>query len=61
MFGLKTRVEVFTDMLEKGRFDDILVDADQSDLLIKTMDMFVILLEGGNENDFRILDANDGT
>ncbi|KAK7586146.1 hypothetical protein V9T40_004022 [Parthenolecanium corni] len=58
--NIKTRVEVFTDMLEKGRFDDILVDADQSDLLIKTMDMFVILLEGGNENDFRILDANDG-
>lgn len=53
-------MDVFTDMLEKGRFDDILVDADQSDLLVKTMDMFVILLEGGNENDFRILDSNEG-
>lgn len=46
-------------MLNKNRFDDVLVDADQSDQLIKIMDMFVILLEGGNENDFKILENNE--
>lgn len=47
-------------MLNKNRFDDVLVDADQSDQLIKIMDMFVIFLEGGTENDFKVLETNDG-
>lgn len=54
------RVDSFHDMLNKNRFDDVLVDADQADNLIKAMDMFVILLEDGNENDFKILEANEG-
>lgn len=49
------------DMLQKGRFDGVLVDADQSEQLTKIMDMFVILLEGGTEHDFKVLEPNDGT
>lgn len=48
------------DMLQKGRFDGVLVDADQSEQLTKIMDMFVILLEGGTEHDFKVLEPNDG-
>lgn len=48
------------ELLEKGRFDGVIVDADQSELLTKIMDMFVILLEGGTEHDFKVLEPNDG-
>lgn len=58
--NIKKRVDVFMDMLQKGRFDGVLVDADQSEQLTKIMDMFVILLEGGTEHDFKVLEPNDG-
>lgn len=46
-------------MLDKGKFENIMIDSDHSDQLIKVMDMFVILLEGGNENDFKILESDE--
>ena len=47
------------DLFEKGRLDNVLIDADQSDQLVKVMDMFVILLEGGTEYDFKVLESED--
>ncbi|XKL59382.1 hypothetical protein PGB90_000398 [Kerria lacca] len=57
--NIKKRVEIFTEMLDKGKFENIMIDSDHSDQLIKVMDMFVILLEGGNENDFKILESDE--
>ena len=47
------------ELFEKGRLDNVLIDADQSDRLVKVMDMFVILLEGGTEYDFEVLEPED--
>lgn len=54
------RVDVFIELLNKNKFDKVIVDADQSEQLVKIMDIFVILLEGGTESDFQVLESNEG-
>lgn len=44
------------DMLEKSDIDKVSVDADQTDALLHLLDAVVIKLEGGTEDDLKILD-----
>ena len=43
-------------MLEKNEIDKVSVDADQSDPLLHLLDAVVIKLEGGTEEDLKVLD-----
>lgn len=53
---MQRRVEVFMELLEKKETDKVSVDADQTDALLRLLDMVVIKLEGGTEDDLKILD-----
>lgn len=44
-------------MMEAGRFDQLSVDADQSERLVKLLDAVVIKLEGGTDQDLLVLDS----
>ncbi|XP_071519676.1 serrate RNA effector molecule homolog isoform X5 [Panulirus ornatus] len=54
--NLKRRVSVFTELYEANRMENISVDADQSDQLLKLLDSVVIKLEGGTDLDLQVLD-----
>ncbi|KAK2165819.1 hypothetical protein LSH36_45g11011 [Paralvinella palmiformis] len=54
--ALKHRCSVFNKLLELGRVDNISVDVDKSDGIVKLLDAAVILMEGGTEFDLKILD-----
>lgn len=43
-------------MMDEGRFDQVTIDADQSEKLVKLLDTVVIKLEGGTEIDLNVLD-----
>jgi hypothetical protein len=49
-------VEVFLEMLDSKEIDKVSVDADQTDILLHLLDAVVIKLEGGTEDDLKILD-----
>ena len=49
---MKTLMEV----MGEGRFDQVTIDADQSEKLVKLLDTVVIKLEGGTELDLQVLD-----
>lgn len=44
------------ELLEQGELDKVSVDVDKSDKLIRLLDTVVIKLEGGTEEDLKILD-----
>lgn len=44
-------------MLKLGEIDKVSVDADQADALLHLLDAVVIKLEGGTEEDLKVLDA----
>lgn len=50
------RVSVFGELFEMNRMENISVDADQSDQLLKLLDSVVIKLEGGTDLDLQVLD-----
>lgn len=50
------RVSVFCELFEMNRMENISVDADQSDQLLKLLDSVVIKLEGGTDLDLQVLD-----
>ncbi|XP_047505088.1 serrate RNA effector molecule homolog isoform X2 [Pieris napi] len=54
--ALKNRLNVFLELLEQGELDKVSVDVDKSDKLIRLLDTVVIKLEGGTEEDLKILD-----
>ncbi|RXG59961.1 Serrate RNA effector molecule-like protein [Armadillidium vulgare] len=54
--NLKRRVSVFCELEEMKRMENISVDADQSDQLLKLLDSVVIKLEGGSDFDLLVLD-----
>ncbi|XP_031784780.1 serrate RNA effector molecule homolog isoform X3 [Nasonia vitripennis] len=54
--ALKKRVEVFLEMLNNNEIDKVSVDADQTDSLLHLLDAVVIKLEGGTEEDLKVLD-----
>ena len=53
--SLHNRVEVFNKFLKQGKFDNVTVDNDQSDSIVKLLDSVVILLEGGNDFDLQVV------
>lgn len=55
-FASQRRVSVFTELYEANRMENISVDADQSDQLLKLLDSVVIKLEGGTDLDLQVLD-----
>merc|ERR1712113_1332182 len=52
--GLNSRVEVFSKFLKDGKFDNVTVDNDQADSIVKVLDSVVILLEGGTDFDLQV-------
>ena len=56
---LKKRVEVFQQFLESGMIDDLQMDCDAQDSLIRILDSVVIKLEGGTDFDLKSLDLPD--
>ncbi|KAL5285783.1 SRRT family protein [Megaselia abdita] len=53
---LQRRVEVFTELLDKDLITAVSADTSQSEPLIKLLDTVVIKLEGGTEDDLKVLD-----
>ncbi|KAI0238154.1 Serrate RNA effector molecule-like protein, partial [Lamellibrachia satsuma] len=54
--ALKRRNNVFSKIVELGYLDGVSLDIDHSDVLVKLLDAAVILMEGGDEEDLKILD-----
>lgn len=52
--SLLKRGKVFSDFWEQKKFQDVSVDVDKADQLTRVLDKVVIVLEGGNENDFKV-------
>ena len=52
--ALNSRVEVFSKFLKQDKFDNVSVDNDQSDSIVKLLDSVVILLEGGTDFDLQV-------
>lgn len=50
-------MDVFLDLLESGNIERISVDIEQSDQILRLLDSVVIKLEGGTEEDLKILDV----
>ncbi|CAH8837923.1 unnamed protein product [Trichobilharzia szidati] len=57
--AVRHRLEVFMELLQKGFFENHSVQMDNSENLIKLMDAVVIKLEGGSNEDLKILDEVD--
>lgn len=53
---LQKRATVFTDVLSAGLVTTVNVDTTQSDKLLRLLDTVVIKLEGGTEEDLKVLD-----
>ncbi|XP_054736326.1 serrate RNA effector molecule homolog isoform X2 [Anastrepha obliqua] len=53
---LKRRVDVFNEVLENGQVKTVSVDTSQTDPLLRLLDTVVIKLEGGTDDDLKILD-----
>jgi len=45
--------------MESGWFDNLLLDIDKADAIVKMLDAAVIKMEGGTENDLRILEQEE--
>lgn len=56
IFKFQRRVEVFNELLDKDLVTSVSVDTAQSEPLIKLLDTVVIKLEGGTEDDLKVLD-----
>lgn len=56
MFTVQRRTDVFLELLENGTISSVKVDSSQSDALVRVLDTCVIKLEGGTDEDLKILD-----
>ncbi|CAH8457014.1 unnamed protein product [Dicrocoelium dendriticum] len=56
--SLKHRLTVFMELFNKGFFDNQSVQMDNSENLIRLMDTVVIKLEGGTDEDLKVLDTD---
>uniref|UniRef100_A0AAR2J849 Arsenite-resistance protein 2 n=1 Tax=Pygocentrus nattereri TaxID=42514 RepID=A0AAR2J849_PYGNA len=54
--ALQNRLNVFMYQMENGWFDGISMDIDRAPQILKILDAAVIKMEGGTENDLRILE-----
>lgn len=52
--NLMKRVEVFKQFWDKQAFDEIPLDGDKPDPIVRLLDSIVIFLEGGTENDLKV-------
>ena len=52
--SLEKRIDVFIKFMDELKFNQISIDGDQSDTLIKLLDSVVIYLEGGSELDLQV-------
>ncbi|XP_068785376.1 serrate RNA effector molecule homolog isoform X2 [Struthio camelus] len=57
--ALRNRLNVFLYLLDNGWFENLLLDIDRAPAIVKTLDAAVIKMEGGTENDLRILDQEE--
>ncbi|XP_042908669.1 serrate RNA effector molecule homolog [Parasteatoda tepidariorum] len=55
--ALKRRLDVFMELFEKGLVENVSVDQEKTDQIVKFLDAVVIKLEGGNDFDLTVLDA----
>ncbi|KAM7342928.1 arsenic resistance protein 2 isoform 2-T2 [Cochliomyia hominivorax] len=53
---LQKRVEVFDELLKNGMIKNVSVDTTQTEPLLRVLDTVVIKLEGGTDDDLKILD-----
>ncbi|KAH8389802.1 hypothetical protein KR200_001857 [Drosophila serrata] len=53
---LKRRTDVFVELLNNGAIGAVKVDSSQADALIRVLDTCVIKLEGGTDEDLKVLD-----
>ncbi|XP_017074880.2 serrate RNA effector molecule homolog isoform X2 [Drosophila eugracilis] len=53
---LQRRTDVFVELLENGAIGGVKVDSSQGDALIRLLDTCVIKLEGGTDEDLKVLD-----
>ncbi|XP_004534683.1 serrate RNA effector molecule homolog isoform X1 [Ceratitis capitata] len=53
---LKKRVDVFNELLVNGQVKAVSIDTSQTDPLLRLLDTVVIKLEGGTDDDLKILD-----
>ncbi|KAH8391499.1 hypothetical protein KR215_001970 [Drosophila sulfurigaster] len=53
---LKRRTDVFLELLENGTIDNVKIDSSQGDALVRVLDTCVIKLEGGTDEDLKVLD-----
>lgn len=56
MFSLQKRTDVFSDVLETGLVTSVSVDTIHSEKLLRLLDTVVIKLEGGTDEDLKVLD-----
>lgn len=59
MKALKRRVEVFLELLNGDKFQNISVDCSRQEEMIKMLDTVVIKLEGGTDADLAVLDQEE--
>lgn len=55
-FHFQSRMKVLMEIMEEKRLDQVTIDADQSEKLVKLLDTIVIKLEGGTETDLQALE-----
>ncbi|XP_060555342.1 serrate RNA effector molecule homolog [Ruditapes philippinarum] len=57
--ALKRRCDVFFELMKKGYMDAVTCDTEYHDVIVKLLDAAVILMEGGNEEDMKVLEESD--
>ncbi|KAL5013560.1 hypothetical protein ScPMuIL_007830 [Solemya velum] len=54
--ALKRRCQVFIDLLEQSRIDNVSLDVEKDEEIVKVLDAAVIKMEGGTDFDLQVLD-----
>ncbi|XP_014433816.2 serrate RNA effector molecule homolog isoform X1 [Pelodiscus sinensis] len=57
--ALQNRLSVFLYLMDNGWFENLQLDIDKANAIIKMLDAAVIKMEGGTENDLKILDQEE--
>ncbi|XP_060635791.2 serrate RNA effector molecule homolog isoform X1 [Anolis sagrei] len=57
--GLQNRLSVFLYLMDNGWFEGLQLDIDKATAIIKVLDAAVIKMEGGTENDLKILEQEE--
>uniref|UniRef100_A0A8C0JFT2 Serrate, RNA effector molecule n=1 Tax=Chelonoidis abingdonii TaxID=106734 RepID=A0A8C0JFT2_CHEAB len=57
--ALQNRLRVFLYLMDNGWFENLQLDIDKATAIVKMLDAAVIKMEGGTENDLKILDQEE--